>query len=95
MTLPIIAPSRTVTFNNNGAKITNARISNVAGTNAKSIEDVPTFFKSFKSKDNPACKRIITKAISLSSGDNCNNSPEIKFQTKGPNKTPVNNKPIM
>ena len=69
ITAPIIAASNIETCNRGGANKITLTISILAGTKHIRIAGRPTFFSDFKSRDNPARVKIITKANFLKSGD--------------------------
>ena len=77
-TLPIIAASNTDIPKSFGANKIIPTISKHAGTKHINMAGLPTFFKSLKSRFNPARIKIIINAIFLNSLDIFNNEESIK-----------------
>ena len=94
-TAPITAASILLIPNNNGANNIYPAISHVAGTNDIRIAGRPAFFKSFKSRDNPALSRIIISASFLNSDEIESIDGSRKSRTYGPNTIPVTSIPII
>ena len=94
-TAPITAASTLEICRIAGAKIANARISQLAGTQDIISAGLPTFFRSARFKDNPAFKSMMIRAICLSSEDIPKIESESQFNPHGPKTIPVISIPMI
>ena len=94
-TAPITAASIRPIPRSTGANNIYPAISQDAGTNDNKIAERPVFFKSARSRDNPAFNRIIISAIFRSSAETERIDGSKKSSTYGPRTIPVTNIPII
>ena len=94
-TAPITAASILVIPNMAGASKIYPIISKVAGIKDSKTAGLPTFFRSAKSKDNPALSKMMMNAIFFKSAEIESNAGSKKSKTNGPNTIPVINMPMI
>ena len=94
-TLPMTAASARVTPSSAGARRTNARISQLAGTNDIRSAGRPTRLRSDGSRDSPALSRMIMSAICRSSAEMERSEPSSRSSAQGPSTMPVQSMPRM
>ena len=94
-TAPITAASTLEICRIDGAKITKARISKLAGTQDIISAGLPTFFRSARFRDNPAFSNMMISAICRNSEEIPRTESESQFNTQGPNKIPVSSIPMI
>ena len=94
-TAPITAASMRVIPRMCGANRKNARISQLAGTQAIMTAGRPTFFRSDRSSDRPALIKMMISAICRSSDEMDKMESSSQFSTYGPIRMPVSSMPMM